>query len=152
MAVRAAFSITSGTERITIDTPVTYPCMLNAMLCHLCLAPKVHRTFKSGVPKLTLWVGCSALVPILSVCGDVQMNTGPEYVVQDPCSVCDSPLGNDKDDVPQLEPQILFLYLNITTGPPLKIDGYARKVKKIAFLSIESHTYVTSSLESINTF
>lgn len=59
MAVRAAFSITSGTERITIDTPVTYPCMLNTMLCHLCLAPRVHRTFKSGVPKLTLWVGCS---------------------------------------------------------------------------------------------
>ena len=62
----------------------------------LCFVPRVHRTIKLGAPKSTPRVGCSVLLLILLVCGDIQINPGPECV-QDPCSVCDSPVSNDDD-------------------------------------------------------
>ena len=60
-------------------------------LCPLCLTPRVRHTIKSWASKFTLYVGRSALLLILLVCGDVQTNRDPESI-QDPCSVCDSPV------------------------------------------------------------
>ena len=76
---------------VTTDTSVA-----NTMFGPLCLAPRVYRTIKSGAPKSTPRVARSVLLLILLVCGDVQINPGPECV-QDPCSVCDSPVSNEDD-------------------------------------------------------
>ena len=81
---------------VAMDTPVAYSRIPNTSFGPLCLAPRVHRTIKSGAPKLTLCVARSVLLLILLVCGDVQINPGPECI-QDPCSVCDSPISNDDD-------------------------------------------------------
>ena len=75
---------------VAMDTPVAYSRIPNTSFGPLCLAPRVPRTIKSGAPKLTPCVARSVLLLILLVCGDVQINPGPECI-RDPCSVCDSP-------------------------------------------------------------
>ena len=86
----------SKLELSKLPTVATDTSVANTTFDPLCLAPRVYCTIKSGVPKSTPYVACSVLLLIRLVCGDVQINPGPESV-QDSCSVCDSPVSNEDD-------------------------------------------------------
>ena len=80
---------------VSIDAPATYPNTPTPCFT-LSVFDLPDFTILSSQGDSTSCVGRSALLLILLVCGDIQMNPGPECV-QDSCSVCGSLVRNDED-------------------------------------------------------
>ena len=81
---------------VTIDVLAVSTCSPEAMFGSLCMAPRIHCIIRPRALKLPLCASRLALLLIILVCGDIQLNPGPSSCK---CSMCRGPVRDDQDAI-----------------------------------------------------